>query len=47
MEKNLKHNKKIMISKARLNAIVFVAYMVFYKYFVFVQNNTPSLHCII
>jgi hypothetical protein len=47
MEKNLKHNKKIMISKGGKNAIGFVACMVFYKYFVFVQNNTLSLHCII
>jgi hypothetical protein len=47
MEKILKHNKKIMISKGGLNEIGFVACMVFYKYFVFIQNNTPSLHCII
>jgi len=47
MEKILKHKKKIMISKGGLNAIGFVACMVFYKYFVFVQNNTSSFHYII
>jgi hypothetical protein len=47
MEKNLKHNKKIMISKGGLNAIGFATCMVFYKYFVFIQNNTPNFHCII
>jgi hypothetical protein len=38
MENVLKHNKKIMISKGGLNAIGFACY------FIFVQNNTPSLH---
>jgi hypothetical protein len=39
MENVFKHNKKIMVSKGELNAIGFV------WYFMFVQNNTPSLHC--
>jgi hypothetical protein len=38
VENVFKHNKKIMVSKGGLNAIRFV------WYFMFVQNNTPSLH---